>query len=264
MRFGVLGPLEIRGDDGVSVAVSAAMQRALLAALLLRANATISMDSLIDVLWDGNAPTSARPTVLNYVARLRRALGPEIGARLRTTATGYVMDVADESEVDFLLAAALERGARDAARQGDWAQAQRMVRQALGLWRGELLEDVPAARLHWEYAPLLGSARLRTQQLGIDASLYLGDCERAAIELRMLIRAHPFRENLHERLLVALACSGQRAEALSAFAEAQRLLREELGVDPASRLRVLHKLVLDGAPSSVLLEALLGDPAGAR
>jgi DNA-binding SARP family transcriptional activator len=264
MRFGVLGPLEIRGDDGASVAVSAAMQRTLLAALLLRANVTISLDGLIDVLWDGGAPSSARPTVLNYVARLRRTLGPEIGARLRTSATGYVVDVADESEVDYLLAGALERQARDAARRGDWAQAHRLVRQALGLWRGELLEDVPAARLHWEYAPVLGSARLRTQQLGIDASLYLGDWERAAIEVRMLIRAHPFRENLHERLLVALSCSGQRAEALSAFAQAQRLLREELGVDPASRLRALHQLVLDGAPASALLEAMLGDPAAAR
>jgi len=258
MRFGLLGPLEVQGDGpgDTLITVSAAMQRTVLASLLLQANLTVSADALIDVLWDGKPPTSARATLLNYVARLRRTLGTDLGARVRTSAAGYLIKIDDESELDCLLAQSLERRSAAAARAEDWPGVTILTRRAVDLWRGRPLEDVPAARLHREHVPALAALRLRLHEQNVDAALHQGQYEQAATDLSELIREHPLREHHYERLLVALYCSGRRAQALAAYQDARAILRDELGVDPAPRLQLLHRQILDSAPAARLLSAL--------
>jgi len=256
VRFGLLGPLEVRGDDGSAVTVSAGMHRAVLAALLLHANQAVSTDALIDVLWTGRAPASARPTLLNYIARLRRILGAQIGARVQTNPAGYTIKIEGESEFDCLRAAALERRAAGSARAGDWPGVTMLTRQALELWRGEPLEDVPTPGLRDEHLPVLAALRLRLHELSVDAALFGRDYDGAVTALNKLIRANPLRERLSERLLVALCCAGRRSEALEAYQRVRVALRDELGIDPAPPLRFLHKQILDGVPAATLLSAL--------
>jgi DNA-binding SARP family transcriptional activator len=55
MEIRVLGALEVI-DAGGPVQVSAAKQRRLLAALLIRAGQTCPPDLLIDAVWDGSPP----------------------------------------------------------------------------------------------------------------------------------------------------------------------------------------------------------------
>ena len=59
MEFRILGPLEIAMGDAL-LTLAGAKQRALLAILLLSANETVSSDRLIDELWGGQSPESAR------------------------------------------------------------------------------------------------------------------------------------------------------------------------------------------------------------
>ena len=106
MFFGVLGPLEVRGGSGEApVPVPAAMHRGVLALLLAEPNTVVARDALAAALWDGRIPATARTTLAAYVARLRRTLGPEIGARILTRPPGYAVEVA-EDEYDVLHAAA--------------------------------------------------------------------------------------------------------------------------------------------------------------
>ena len=118
MEFGVLGPLLV--SDGSSVhAVSSGKQRALLAALLLRAGWIVQAEQLIETLWDGHPPRSADVTLRNYVARLRKSIGA-VGARIRTSSGGYLFEAADE-EIDVRNFDRLRANAELALRAGDVA-----------------------------------------------------------------------------------------------------------------------------------------------
>ena len=256
MRFGLLGSLTIERGEGQAVLVTAAKQRAVVAALLLQPNVALPIDTLIDVLWDGRPPASARATLLNYVTRLRRGFGADIGERLHTTPVGYRLDIHGNHELDYLEAGALETRSVTAARAGDWDRVDVLTRHALDLWRGEPLEDVAATRLHRDYVHQLVSNRSRLHDLRIDALLHLGQHDLAAGQLDNLIQLNPLREAPHERLLVALYGCGRRADALESFRATRRLLRDELGVDPSVTYQTLQRQVLNGAPVAELLETL--------
>src|SRR3954453_18664866 len=93
MEFRILGPLEVRAD-GHSVALPAAKPSALLAALIVHANESVSTDRLALGLWGEDAPATALKTVQVYVSRLRRALG--YAGMLETTPGGYRLRVRTE------------------------------------------------------------------------------------------------------------------------------------------------------------------------
>ncbi len=59
MKFRILGPLDAI-QDGRALELGGAKQRALLAVLLLQANRVVSVDSLIEALWEEQQPETAR------------------------------------------------------------------------------------------------------------------------------------------------------------------------------------------------------------
>ena len=74
MDFRILGPLEVT-DQGREPAIASGKTRALLAILLLHANEVVSSDRLIEELWGGRPPETARKSLQVHVSRLRKALG---------------------------------------------------------------------------------------------------------------------------------------------------------------------------------------------
>ncbi|MFN0030174.1 MAG: BTAD domain-containing putative transcriptional regulator [Acidimicrobiales bacterium] len=68
-------------------------------------------------------------------------------------------------------------------------------------------------------------------------------------ELRALTAEHPLRESLHARLALALYRSGRQSEALRALADARRLLRDELGLEPSRPLADLELAILNQDPT---------------
>ena len=63
----ILGPFEVR-RDGVPLALGGPRQRAVLAILVLSANAPVSADALVDRLWGDEAPASATATLQAYIS----------------------------------------------------------------------------------------------------------------------------------------------------------------------------------------------------
>ena len=106
MEFLILGPLEVRSDDGQPVRVRASKQRMLLAMLLVHANATVTDQALVDALWETEPPPSAIANLRTYASAVRRLLsagsaGDAPGARLLTQAGGYRLEV-DPERLDLL------------------------------------------------------------------------------------------------------------------------------------------------------------------
>src|SRR5206468_5782785 len=137
---------------------------------------------------------------------------------------------------------------QEAAETGSWAQAAGLLREALGLWRGEALADVPSQLMRDREVPPLEDQRLQVLGARIDADLRLGRHGEVVAELRQLVTAYPLREHFHAQLMLGLYLSGRQADALSAYQDVRRLLAGELGVDPGPELQALHQRILAADP----------------
>ena len=95
MRYGVLGPLEVRGGERW-IEIRSAKQRALLAMLLLNANRVVSAGRLVDALWNDTPPETSAKGLQVHVSQLRKLLGHQ---HIETRPPGYVLRVG-EGELD--------------------------------------------------------------------------------------------------------------------------------------------------------------------
>src|SRR5690242_20096963 len=237
-RFRLLGPLEVLvGDDWR--AIGAPKWRSVLAALLIHPGQIVSADTLISEVWADEPPARAANLVSIYVLRLRRLIGDTDNAVLVTRAPGYQLRVSTQ-DTDALLFEALVRDGRRAYGAGDPQAAARLLTEALGLWHGRPLADVPPTPLVEAEAERLSELRLGAAELRITAELVLGGHDEAVAELRRLLADHPLREGLWLLLMRALDGAGRHAEALEVYGQARDAISEQLGVDPGAELRQLH------------------------
>jgi DNA-binding SARP family transcriptional activator/Tfp pilus assembly protein PilF len=241
MWLAVLGPLSVRTADG-EVVIAAAKQRAVLAALLVRANQVVSFGELVEVVWEDTPPPSARATLRNYVKSLRQQLGPA-ASRLVTRDPGYLMRLG-EDELDTLRFEALCARGGTAVRDQNWNRAAANLETALSLWRGAPLADVPSEMLRRGAVPPLERLRLRAVEWRVDADLHLGRHADLLLELQALTSEHPLSEQFHAQRMLALYRCGRAAEALAAYQQARQVLAEQLGTDPGPELRRLHDRIL--------------------
>jgi predicted ATPase/DNA-binding SARP family transcriptional activator len=235
MEFRVLGALEVRrGDD--PVAVGSRKERALLAALLVNANAVVPSDRLIDVLWGGESPPSDRNSLQTYVARLRRRLavaGPG-GAPILTRPPGYVLEV-DANQVDALMFEAL-LGEALSVLSGDPSRALRLLDEALGLWRGPAFAEFADEALARAEAVRLEELKQTAMEGRVEALLALGRVVEAIAELEPAVAAQPLRERPHAQLMRALSRGGRQVDALRLYQRYRQRLGEELGLEPSAAL----------------------------
>jgi DNA-binding SARP family transcriptional activator len=250
LEIRILGPLEaVR--DGATVDLGPPRQRAVLAALLIRANEIVPTDVLIDEIWGDAPPERARHSVQVYVANLRRALEPEAGrgaSRLLVTrAPGYAIEL----PADALDAERFQRlvgEGRALAADGDLAGASTAIRSALALWRGPTLADLAYEDFAARESARLEEARTAALEECFAVELALGRHASLVGEIERAVREHRLREGLWGQYILALYRSGRQAEALRAYQDLRSTLREELGVEPSRELRDLEAAVLAQAP----------------
>ena len=244
MRFALLGPVQVHGDDG-PVEIRGALRRTLLAALLLSRGSVVSADRLGELIWGERPPATLATSLYNHIMRLRQALG-EDAERLRAVAPGYLFRI-EPGELDLDEFAGLCVRARQAAAAREWCAAAELYGTALTLWRGEMLADVPA--LHDQVSiHQFEEERLLALQGRIEAELNLGRQDELVGELRTLIGYHPLREAFHAQLMLALYRSGRQADALGVYRDLRRATIGELGVEPGQEIRELHHRILRSDP----------------
>ncbi|MEV5408477.1 BTAD domain-containing putative transcriptional regulator [Thermopolyspora sp. NPDC052614] len=238
MELGILGPLVV-SRDGRPIEVRGERQRALLAALTLRAGTVVPFDRLVDEVFGDEPPRDARNALQTYMARLRQALGAD---GVLTRPPGYLLDLppdaVDATRFGALIARAAERGVAAGDRLA-------LLEEALGLWRGPALAEFGFPYAQAEAARLT-ELWLSAREERAAALLDLGDTASAAADLEALTVAEPWRERAVLLLVTALARAGRTPEALAACARHRDRLREDLGLDPSPELRALHQRVLRG------------------
>jgi DNA-binding SARP family transcriptional activator/tetratricopeptide (TPR) repeat protein len=257
MEFRLLGPVEIRAEDGL-LDVGHGRQRAVLAVLLLELGQVVPVEVLIDRVWDGEPPASVRNVVSGHVARLKAALAADPGVSLSRRAGGYLL-VAGLEQVDVSRFRAL---VAQAAAGGD-VQAALLLREGLGLWRGPALAGLRSRWLDGMRAALERERAAAALTL-TDVRLRLGEHDGLAAELAGRVGAAPADERLAGQLMLALYRCGQQAEALRWFERTRLHLADELGADPGPQLRALHQQILRADPALALDASGPGAKSGSR
>jgi predicted ATPase/DNA-binding SARP family transcriptional activator len=236
--FRLLGPLEVSAD-GLPLALGALKQRMLLALLLLNPNETVSRERAVDAVWDQNPPGRPDAALQVYVHHLRRSLGVD---RIVTQGSGYLLR-ADVDEVDALQFERLLAAARSLI-TSDTQQSLETLDEALALWRGEALADLPANAFVAAERSRLSEARLGAVELRFEARLALGESESLVPELEFFVRENPLRERGWAQLMLALYRAGRQADALQVYGTVRDRLGEELGLQPGPQLRELERAIL--------------------
>ena len=243
----ILGPLRV-WRDGVELDPGPRQQAYLLALLIARAGQPISGEELIDLVWDDDAPASARNVLHKYVGALRRLLEPGLPARsagsyLLRRGHGYLFAAgADELDVVSFRelvrkAGALVAGQRDEAALDCYVDALRHWRGSAGAGQAHGSHAMPIfAGLDAEFADACVAAT--------ELAVVLGQAERVLTALRLAAATAPLHEPVHAALMSALEAAGQQADALTVFEKMRARLAEHLGINPGPALRAAHRRVL--------------------
>ncbi|WP_157251318.1 AfsR/SARP family transcriptional regulator [Nonomuraea typhae] len=250
LRVGLLGPV-LAWRDGSEISLGAAKQRALISALALNADKSLSHPWLIEALWGDDAPETAVQSLYTYVFELRRLLEParpHRSARLLVSENaGYRLRL-DPERVDAVAFPRRVAQARQLLAAGRHEEALEELESALEMWRGNALTGIPG--------PYAEAQRIRLEDVRLAALeeraqvlLATRRHEEAVAELAGLVKEFPLREKLHSLLMMALYRCGRQAEALEHYTLARSRLVAELAVEPGKDLRGLHERILRGDPA---------------
>lgn len=254
--LGLLGPL-LLVRAGRQITPSAPKLRLVLSLLAVQANAVTRVDQLVEELWGESPPPSALTTVQTYIYQLRKLLklddepledGDPTRPALRSHPGGYILHLPDLADVDANLFEDLVRRGRTELLGAHPKAAAQTFRDALELWRGNVLEGVTTGPVLYAHATRLEELRRTVLTLRIEADLQLGRHHEIIGELNSMVNAEPTREDISAKLMIALYRSGRRADALGVYQRIRTALVDELGLDPAAELQRLHQLMLEANP----------------
>jgi DNA-binding SARP family transcriptional activator/tetratricopeptide (TPR) repeat protein len=244
MRFRLLGPVEVDRAGG-PVDLGGPRQRAVLAALLLRANETVGVSRLCADVWD-LPPRAAESNLRTYVARLRSIVDdPDEAVERLGTRQGYRLTVGRD-ELDVTVFEDLAERGRVAMAAGDHALAAGALGRARSLWRGGPFEGADEGPLLRAEATRLTERYLTVVEQHARARIELG--EDVVGELQVLVGEHPTREELPALLMLALYRAGRQAEALAVYRATRDRLVAELGVEPGAELSSMQQRILAADP----------------
>jgi len=259
MRIEILGPLQIT-DSSREITPSAAKLRQMLALFALNTGRTVTVDNLLEELWDDAAPRSARTTVHTYVLQLRRMLqvaATHDGTRtdvkqvLQTCHGGYRLHL----ETGQLDALEFDRQARAGAASydaGSYETAAWELRRALQTWRGPALSGMDCGPLLRAETVKLEAQRFVALENRLNADLHCGRHQQILAELTGLVERYPMQENFYDMLMLAMYRSGQRIHALQLFRSLRKRLSDEVGLEPSAPTQRLHQAILEDAPELAL------------
>ncbi|MEU0337011.1 BTAD domain-containing putative transcriptional regulator [Streptomyces sp. NPDC006193] len=227
--------------------MSGRKRQTVLGALLLADGEPLSLNRLIDTVWEDRAPATAAKQIRNVASDLR-GIHPEIAERLTLAGDGYRLAL-DGWRLDsrtFTQRVARARAHREEGRLG---RALEEFRAALALWRGPALAGLESPALRAQTA-VLDELRLAAMEERVDLELAQGRHESVIADLSAWVAENPLRERLVAQLMLALYRSGTQARALTVYEETRRVLRRELGVSPGAELQDLHRRILrsEGRP----------------
>jgi TolB-like protein len=240
LRLSLLGPFSLTGPAGGAIAIASKKNRALLAILALAPGLTASRERLASLLWSDRGAEQGRSSLRQSLAVLRKELGPEWAAAIRTHDDTVALE-ASQLDVDALDLLGLPDQAGLAS-----------LRRAVRLYRGPLLDDL--AIRDEAFADWLAAERARLQAAAmrlLDRLIPLESGPARIEAAARLVALDDLREASHRALMQAYADQGETALAVRQYEICRKLLKAELGVEPAAETRDLKQRVAAGtAPAA--------------
>lgn len=214
-------------------------QRAVLARLVLAHGQVVSVDRLIEDLWEGEPPPKALAALQAYISHLRRVLEPDRQRRaaaqvIVSAAPGYCLRLPDDA-VD---AWSVEAKTIAAESQSD------LLEEVLTEWTGDPYVEVADTLWAAPEVARLTELRLSAVESYAAAQSALGQ---HAVVLRVLephARDHPGRETAACLLAAAQYRAGRQVAALEVLRRTRDYLTDELGLEPGRPLRDLERDIL--------------------
>ncbi|MFJ9814139.1 AfsR/SARP family transcriptional regulator [Streptomyces sp. NPDC101151] len=244
MRFSILGSLE--GWHGERrLRLGSPTQERVLVTLLLEPGRMVPVPRLVAAAWDDEPPQTAGHQIRKAVAALRTRI-PGGSSLIVTDGAGY-RAVLQEDQLDLHEFGRRAGEARQAVSAGRGAEAVGHLRACLDLWRGPVMAGAGGSVISAASAAL-EERHMAVAEQYFELQLELGQSTELIGPLRELVTAHPLRETLRGRLMLALYRGGRQAEALEEFGRVRELLVEELGIDPGAELTRLYEAILRDSP----------------
>jgi DNA-binding SARP family transcriptional activator/tetratricopeptide (TPR) repeat protein len=253
VRIQVLGSTRA-WHDGVELELGPPGRRAVLGLLVLAEGESVAAADLMDSLWGDRPPRSAANVLQTHVKHLRRLLEPGRKARSSSSALPYVNGgyAVNSAVVDIDLMAFHRLVAEANETQDDRRRVAAKLGEALRLWHGRPLADLPALATHPKVVALVAKQREVLARYG-DAMIEIGAAGDVLPEIAEAAADQPLDEASQARLIRAYHAVGRRAKAFQAYHEARDRLVEDLGIDPGPELRAAHAALLhddDGTTTS--------------
>ncbi len=269
--FRLLGPVTVL-VGGQPVAIGGPRQMAVLARLMLTPDHVVTMNQLVESVWDGDEPARPDVAVRSYISNLRRAIEPHRRRRasdscLASSPSGYRLAV-DPASIDWIRFERLISDGRQQLATGDWGGAVLMFRHAHSLWAGLPFSGLPESPFFVAQQARLTDLRETAMELLFEALLAGGDHASVAAEVESAIAESPLRERLTELGMLALYRSGRQSEALALGQKLRARLLDKLGVDPSPSIDAIELKILTHdrslEPLATPIDGPEAGPAGSR
>lgn len=250
LRIYLFGHLRVVDGEGSRPAPTPAKVADLWVYLLIHRGGPIPRDRVAFALWPDVPETAARANLRRHLLLLRRYL-PQ-AARDHPWLLSDRITLQWNPDADYWLD--VEAFGRLLQETGS-EDVMNHLKTAIDLYQGDLLPDnhdewvlVERERLRRHYTQ--AAERLSALQEEI------GDVPAALATAQRLLARDRLREATHRRVMRLYYLAGDRAAALQQFDACQRLLREEMDVDPMPETLALRQTILrdpsaDAAPQTI-------------
>jgi DNA-binding SARP family transcriptional activator len=250
VSIGILGPLSVYSSRCRTP--SARKPRNVLAMLLAHADQIIPVSVLVSELWAEDPPASSLTTLQTYILNLRKMFvaatnlsAAEVSRNVLVTKGGGYMFQSDAAILDVREYQRLTSAGYAALAVKDDLSGIGQLTDALQLWRGPALIDVPLGRVLESKRHELVESRLMTTEYLVGAKLRQGMHLEVLSTLAALTMENPLHEGLQAQYMRALYLGGRRAQALEVFHRLRRNLIDELGLEPMPQVQRVHHAILN-------------------
>lgn len=246
----LLGGCTVSDGQGNEVSLPTRKARALLAFLALSAGQWHGRERLAGLLWSDRQEAQARHSLTQALGTIRK-MGEAAGVGLIESEGERVRLLGTVTEVDALAFREMQESDPTSA---------------VELYAGPLLDgfSVPDPAfddwLKVERSTLQDMA-CETFERAAEHAKGHGDYRRAIDLAKRLVGLDPYREAGHRLLMELLAASGARTEAIRQYQACEKLLRDELGVEPAAGTKALLEQIKDDETASAATVTPDAEPA---
>jgi DNA-binding SARP family transcriptional activator/pimeloyl-ACP methyl ester carboxylesterase len=246
LRLSLLGAPQFERDAEI-LTISRRKTLALLAYLAVT-NTPHTREALATLLWPEYDQSRALANLRRELSRLKDSLGEQV-----LTADRFQVELSPQAGL-WLDVAAFQAYLKEGlghthAQDSDCRECLEAFQEAVALYQGDFmagfsLPDAPEFD-EWQFFQAEGLRRSLTDAIKhlIELHNSQGDYEQAIPYARRWLSLDPLHEPAHRQLMQLYALSGQQSAALRQYQECQRILKEELGVEPEEETQALYKTI---------------------